>query len=328
MSESDLMKAAYIEQPGGADAIKFGDLPVPHPHATDVVIQMEASEVNHVDTFVRSGAFSTPLTFPFIIGRDIVGTIVAVGDAVEQFKEGDRVWANSLGHEGRQGTFAEYVVAPADRVYPLPDGVEPAEAAAILHAAGTAHIGLVREARLHPGETIVVGSASGAVGSAIVELASTMGAFVIAGASTDDEELVAERGANVVLDKHDNFVKRVEKLAPKGIDVWWDPNGGENFGRVIPLLAPRARMIVMAGMQAEPQVPIGQLYTRDASIHGFAISNASVSDLAQAAVTINHMLAMGTLKARIGATFRLSEASKAHRAIESGKIHGRILVLP
>lgn len=328
MSESDLMKAAYIEQPGGAGAIKFGDLPVPYPHATDVVIQMEASEVNHVDTFVRSGAFSTALTFPFIIGRDIVGTIVAVGDAVEQFKVGDHVWANSLGHEGRQGTFAEYVIAPADRVYPLPDGVEPAEAAAILHAAGTAHIGLVREARLHPGETIVVGSASGAVGSAIVELASTMGAFVIAGASTDDEEWVAERGANVVLDKHDNFVKRVEKLAPKGIDVWWDPNGGENFGRVIPLLAPRARMIVMAGMQAEPQVPIGQLYTRDASIHGFAISNASVSDLAQAAVTINHMLAMGTLKARIGATFRLSEASKAHRAIESGKIHGRILVLP
>lgn len=328
MSESDLMKAAYIEQLGGAGAIKFGDLPVPYPHATDVVIQMEASEVNHVDTFVRSGAFSTALTFPFIIGRDIVGTIVAVGDAVEQFKVGDRVWANSLGHEGRQGTFAEYVIAPADRVYPLPDGVEPAEAAAILHAAGTAHIGLVREARLHPGETIVVGSASGAVGSAIVELASTMGAFVIAGASTDDEEWVAERGANVVLDKHDNFVKRVEKLAPKGIDVWWDPNGGENFGRVIPLLAPRARMIVMAGMQAEPQVPIGQLYTRDASIHGFAISNASVSDLAQAAVTINYMLAMGRLKARIGATFRLSEASKAHRAIESGKIHGRILVLP
>ena len=253
---------------------------------------------------------------------------MAVGDAVEQFKEGDSVWANSLGHEGRQGTFAEYVVAPADRVYPLPDGVEPAEAAAILHAAGTAHIGLVREARLQPGETIVVGSASGAVGSAIVELASTMGAFVIAGASTGDEEWVAERGANVVLDKHDNFVERVEKLAPKGIDVWWDPNGGEDFGRVIPLLAPRARMIVMAGMQAEPQVPIGQLYTRDASIHGFAISNASVSDLAQAAVTINHMLAMGTLKARIGATFRLSEASKAHRAIESGKIHGRILVLP
>src|SRR5699024_5885992 len=166
------------------------------------------------------------------------------------------------------------------------------------------------------------------LGSAIVELASTMGAFVIAGASTDDEEWVAERGANVVLDKHDNFVERVEKLAPKGIDVWWDPNGGEDFGRVIPLLAPRARMIVMAGMQAEPQVPIGQLYTRDASIHGFAISNASVSDLAQAAVTINYMLAMGRLKARIGATFRLSEASKAHRAIESGKIHGRILVLP
>src|SRR5699024_6949473 len=182
---------------------------------------------------------------------------------------GDRVWANSLGHEGRQGTFAEYVIAPADRVYPLPDGVKPAEAAPVLHAAGTAHIGLVREARLHPGETIVVGSASGAVGSAIVALASTMGAFVIAGASTDDEEWVAERGANVVLERHDSLVERVEERAPKGSDEWWDPNGREGFGRGIPVLSPQARMTVRAGTQAEPRVPIGKLYTRDASIHGF-----------------------------------------------------------
>jgi NADPH:quinone reductase-like Zn-dependent oxidoreductase len=329
MNDSDQMKAAYIEATGGAGNIRVGELPMPRPQATEVLVRLEASEVNHVDLFVRSGAFPTALTFPFVIGRDLVGTVVSVGDAVEEFSVGDRVWSNSLGHDGRQGSFSEYVAAPADRVYPLPDGVDPAEAAPVLHAAGTAHIGLVREARLWPGETIVVGSASGAVGTAIVELAATMGARVIAGASTGDEQWVAERGADIVIDKHaEDFFDQVSRAAPSGVDVWWDPNGGDDFDETIPILAQGARVIVMAGMQSAPRVPIGKLYTRDASVLGFAISNASAADLAEAAKSINHMLSTGRLKARVGQTFHLAEAAEAHRALEAGGVHGRGLILP
>ncbi|SMY04347.1 NADPH:quinone reductase [Brevibacterium aurantiacum] len=304
---------------GSAEAIQTGTLPVPEPHPTEVLVRLEASEVNHVDLFVRSGAFPTPLTFPFIIGRDLVGTVAAVGDAVENFAPGDRVWSNSLGHDGRQGAFADFVIAPADRVYRLPEGIDPAEAAPVLHAAGTAHIGLVREARLKPGETIVVGSASGAVGTAIVKLAATMGAYVIAGASTGDEEWVAERGADVVIDKHaDDFYDQVNQAAPDGVDVCWDPKGDDDFDRSVPLLAHGARVIVMAGMQSSPRMPIGKIYTRDASVLGFAISNASAADLAEAATAINHMLAAGRLKARVGQTFHLAEAAAAHQALEAG----------
>src|SRR5699024_9726655 len=133
------------------------------PAATEVLVRMEATEGNHVDLSVRSGAFPTPLPFPFLIGRDLVGTVLALGEAVAAFGPAGRVWRDSLGHAGRQATVAEYVAAPVERLYRLPDGIDPAEAAAVLHAAGTAYIGLVREARLRPGETIVVGSASGAV---------------------------------------------------------------------------------------------------------------------------------------------------------------------
>ena len=329
MDLPDRMHAAFIDATGSAETIQSGTLPVPEPHPTEVLVRLEASEVNHVDLFVRSGAFPTALTFPFVIGRDLVGTVVAVGKAVEDYSPGDRVWSNSLGHDGRQGTFAEYVTAPADRVYPLPEGVDPAEAAPVLHAAGTAHIGLVREARLRPGETIVVVSASGAVGTAIVELAAAMGAHVIAGASTGDEQWVTERGANVVIDKHAaDFFEQVERFAPHGVDVWWDPNGGDDFDRSVPLLATGARVIVMAGMQSSPRIPIGKLYTRDASLLGFAISNASSADLAEAATTLNHMLAARRLKARIGASFHLAEAVEAHRALEAGGVRGRILILP
>src|SRR5699024_8159242 len=89
---------------GEAGSIRVGDLPVPEPAATAVLVRMEASEANHVDLFVRSGAFPTPLPSPFVIGRDLVGTVVAVGEAVEAFGPGDRVSSTSLGHDGRQGT--------------------------------------------------------------------------------------------------------------------------------------------------------------------------------------------------------------------------------
>jgi len=325
----DQMSAAFIEAIGGVENIRIGQLPVPGPAATEVLVRMEASEVNHVDLFVRSGAFPTPLPFPFVIGRDLVGTVAAVGEAVEEFNLGDRVWSNSLGHDGRQGTFSEYVAAPAERLYRLPEGVDPAEAAPVLHAAGTAYIGLVREARLRPGETIVVGSASGAVGTAIVQLAAAMGARVIAGASTGDEQWVADCGAETVIDKHaGDFHRQVDRAAPGGVDVWWDPSGSYDFDRSVPLLAQGARVIAMAGMQAAPRLPLGQLYTRDASVLGFAISNASAADLAEAAVAINRMLATGRLRGRVGATFHLAEATEAHRALEAGGVRGRILILP
>lgn len=216
----DRMQAAFIEATGSADDIQVGTLPVPRPYEREVLVRMEASEVNHVDLFVRSGAFPTPMPFPFVIGRDLVGAVVAVGEAVEKFSPGDRVWSNSLGHDGRQGTFSEYVAAPVERLYPLPEGIDPAEVASVLHAAGTAYLGLVREARLRPGETIVVGSASGSVGTAIIQLAPATGAHVIAGASTTDEQWVADCGADVVIDKHaPDYYPQVGQAAPHGLDV-------------------------------------------------------------------------------------------------------------
>ncbi|SMX93924.1 MULTISPECIES: NADPH:quinone reductase [unclassified Brevibacterium] len=323
------MTAAFITATGGVEAIEIGPLPVPRLGPTDVLVRLEASEVNHVDLFVRSGAYRTPLPFPFVIGRDLVGTVAAVGEAVEDFVEGDRVWTNSLGHAGRQGSFAEFSAVPTERLYHLPEGITPAEAAPTLHAAGTAYLGLVREARLRPGETIVVGSASGAVGTAIVQFAAAMGAHVIAGASADDEQWVADCGADVVIDKHaPDYYTQVESAAPHGVDVWWDASGDDNFEGSVPLLAHGARVIVMAGMESSPRVPIGQLYTRDASVLGFAISNASAADLAEAAKVINQLLATGVLRGRVGTTFHLAEAAAAHRALEAGDVRGRILIVP
>lgn len=330
MTTPETMRAAFIRQTGGIEAIQVGELPVPQPGPTDVLVRMQASDVNHVDLFVRSGAFATHTPFPFVIGRDLVGTVAAVGSGVASFSMGDRVWCNSLGYGGRQGAFAEYAVVPAERLYPLPGSIDPAEAAAVLHTGATAYIGLVREAGLRVGETILVEGAGGGVGSAIVQMASAMGAHVIATAAPRDEDWCRSCGAAVVFDYHrDDLYDQIRRAAPQGVDIWWDNSGRNDFMQCLPLLGLGGRAVIMSGLQGpDPTLPVGAMYTKEVTLHGFAISNASVSDLADAAAGVNYMLSTGQLRARIGQTFQLEDAAQAHEAMAFGGIRGRIVVLP
>lgn len=330
MNTPSSMHAAFIRRTGGVEEIEYGALPLPRPGPTDVLVRMLASAVNHVDLHVRSGAYSTHTPFPFVIGRDLVGVVAEAGAGVDAFKPGDRVWANSLGHHGRQGAFAEYAVVGSERLYPLPEGANVEQAAALLHAAGTAWLGLVREATLQAGETIFVEGAGGAIGSAITQMASRMGARVIATASPADAAWVRSCGAERVLDyRRPDRHAQVRAAAPEGVDVWWDNSGHNDFAQCLPLMAMGGRVVVMSGLGASsPVLPVGALYTRDIRLHGFAISNASTGDLAAAARAINRLLAAGQLRARIGARFRLADAAKAHAAMAAGKTGGRIVVVP
>src|SRR5215469_1379934 len=193
---SSRVTAAYIEATGPASRIRVGKLPMPTIGSGEVLIRTRAIAVNHVDTYVRSGSYPTLLTFPFVIGRDAVGTVAAVGAGVSGFAEGDTVWCNSLGHGGRQGPSATYAVVAAERLYHLPGGVDPVAAAAVLHTGATAYLGLFREARLRIGETVVVGGGAGGVGGAVLQLASAAGVRVLATARPDDAQWCRENGAD------------------------------------------------------------------------------------------------------------------------------------
>lgn len=323
-----MTRAAFVRALGDPSLIEVGELPVPAVGPLDVLVEAEAMAVNHVDTFVRSGAYATPTPFPFVIGRDLVGTVAAVGSGVAGFSVGDRVWTNSMGHGGRQGTFAALVVVPAERLYRLPSGVPVEDAARVLHVAATAWLGLFRHARLSLGETVLVNGAGGGVGTAVVQLAKAAGARVVATTSAPGIDRVRSCGADEVLDhRSSSLADDIDAAAPAGIDVWWDNSGINDVGLALPRLAMRGRFVMISGMDATPTVRAGDLYTRDASLLGFAISNASVSDLASAARAINALLASGSLRAQAGEVFPLSRAADAHRAIEAGA-RGRLLVLP
>jgi NADPH:quinone reductase-like Zn-dependent oxidoreductase len=133
-------RAAYITRLGPPSQIRWGELPDAPAGPADVIVRTEAVAVDPVDTLVRSGRYSTPTPSPFVIGRDLVGEVVRMGPG---FTAGQRVWCNSMGHGGRQGAFAERVVVPADRLYPLPAGVGAVEAVAVLHPAATAYLASV-----------------------------------------------------------------------------------------------------------------------------------------------------------------------------------------
>ena len=139
-----MMPAAYIEHTGPAEAIIAGELPVPQPGPRQVLVRVEAVAVNPVDTYIRAGSFATTLHFPVIIGRDLVGHVAALGPQVTGFAPDEAVWTNSLGYDDRQGSSSAYSVVDQDRLYPLPTGVDPIQAAAVIHLATTAYIGLVQ----------------------------------------------------------------------------------------------------------------------------------------------------------------------------------------
>jgi len=115
---------------------------------------------NPVDAFVRSGRYPTVVTFPFVLGRDLVGTVAACGPDAG-FRVGDRVWANSLGHDGRQGTFAVYAAVPAERCYRLSGGIDPELAVAAAHPATTAYLAWFVHACLHAGQCVYLGGGAG-----------------------------------------------------------------------------------------------------------------------------------------------------------------------
>src|SRR5690606_38406470 len=313
------MKAAYVQRLGAADTIRYGSLPDPRPGPSDVLVEVEAVAVVAVDTFVRSGAYRPPVPFPFVVGRDLVGRVVECGAGVTGFGAGDRVWTNSLGHAGRQGAAAELAVVPADRLYHVPPGADPVSLVSVVHPAATAYLALAVHGRLRAGETVLVAGAAGNVGRAATVVAARAGGRVVATAAAADLDVCRTLGAAVAVDYRDpRHADLLRAAAPQGVDVHLDTSGRHDLDLAVDLLAPRGRIVLLAGLSARPRLPVGPLYTRDGRIEGFAISNATTADLAAAAEHVNRLVADGALTSRPVEELPLSRAAQAHARLESG----------
>lgn len=321
------MHAAYITKRGPASGIRWGELPTPVPGDGEVLVRVDAAAVDAVDTFVRSGAYATELTFPFVVGRDAVGTVAAPGNA-GGFRPGERVWTHSLGHAGRQGAVAEYAVVPADRLYRVPDGVDAVELAAIVHAAATAFLAVHTHGGVRSGDTVLVAGAAGNVGRAAVQIAKDAGARVVATASAADLAACVSLGADEAFDYRDpELPASLRAATAAGVDVHLDTSGHHDLDLAVGLLAPRGRVVLLAGLRERPPLPVGALYMKDAQVRGFAISRATAVELAHSAALINRMMSAGTLAVPRIERLPMAAASEAHERLEAGGAHGIKLVL-
>lgn len=264
-----------------------------------------------------------------ILGLDMVGIVEKVGRHVKQFKPGQRVWSNSLGVHGRQGSFAEYVAVDENLLYPAPANVDDVSVVAVLQSGATACLGLIRVAMLKSSEIIFINGGAGNVGSAVIQMASARGARVFTATSGQEKlEWCKSLGAELVLDYRKNDLEiRVKELAPQGVDVFWDTSRHPNFDVSVGLLAPKGRIVLMAGADARPSFPVGPFYHKECILKGFSLLRATPIELKEAAEMINLCLTQNKLKCKIAHVMPLKEAAKAHALMESQQeLWGKIVL--
>lgn len=330
------MKAAYLHETGASSVIQYGELPDPEPGPGQVRVKVKAVSLNPIDTYIRAGMVAMNLPKPFITGCDLAGVVEKVGPGASRFRVGDRVWGSNQGLLGRQGTFAEYCCPDEGYLYPTPPGVADEDVAASALVGITAHLGLFACAQLKQGEWVFVNGGTGGVGSMVLQMAKAVGARVVTTAgSADKVELARKLGADVAIDyKTEDVAARVKEATGAGINVWYETLPPSDFDRTIGLMAPRGRIVVMAGRNARPVFPNGPFYVKGLTLSGFAMFNMTPDEQRRCADDMNRWLAEGKLKPNIGLRLKLADAAQAHQIQEdntlksAGTLTGKIVLVP
>jgi NADPH2:quinone reductase len=320
------MKAIRVAQFGGPEVLQLKEVPDLKPSAGQVVVRIRATGVNPVDTYIRSGNYARKPELPYTPGTDGAGTVEASGPGAARFAVGDRVYlAGSL-----SGTYAEQALCEERLVFPLPANVSFSQGAAMHVPYATAFRALFHRARARGGETVLIHGASGGVGIAAVQLARAAGLRVTATVGSDrGRNLVAAEGAHHILDHKSpgHFDEAFALTGGRGFGVILEMLANVNLGRDLTLLAPGGRVVVI-GCRGSIEINPRDAMSRDASILGMSLWNASPEDLASIHSALVAGLENETLRPVIGQEIPLSEAARAHTAVMEAGAYGKIVLIP
>ena len=322
------MKAAVIYENGGPDVLRYEDVPDPECPDGCVLIDVEAISIEGGDLLARAG--SPPPSTPHIVGYLCAGTVVEVGAGVESPAVGDKVVALNA-----DGSHAEKRVVPAATTWPIPDGLDPAVAACVPVAIGTAQECLFTAANLEQGQTVLVHAGAGGVGMAAIQLAKQAGATVISTASSDEKlerlkPLGLDHGINYA---SESFVERVRELTDgRGVDVVLDSVGGQNLVDSIEALAYRGTLVsVGVAGRGGSEVEARSLWAKNNTLRGVYLGGALLAEYPRVHQMISDLLgrvASGELHVEIDRSFPLAEAAAAHEYLEARKAFGRVVMTP
>jgi NADPH:quinone reductase len=319
------MKAVYIEQTGGVEALTYGDQPKPKPSAGEVLVKVAFSGVNFIDTYHRSGLYKLPM--PAIIGSEASGTVEQVGEGVTGFKPGDPV-----AYAMARGSYAEYQAVPARLLVHVPAGVDMRDAAAVMLQGMTAHYLSHSTFPLKKGHTCLIHAAAGGTGRLLVQMAAMAGARVIATAGTPAKaDLARQAGASdVILYDDKDWPAEVKALAGgAGVDVIYDSVGQATFMKGLDCLKPFG-MMVSFGQSSGAVAPFdilllsakGSLFVTRPTLG----NHTSEAAIASSTGDIFRWIAEGKLKLRIDTVYTLADAAQAHKDLEGRKSSGKLLL--
>jgi NADPH:quinone reductase len=322
------VRAIRVHATGGPEVLRLEDVPVPVPAAGQIVIRVEAAGVNFIDVYHRKGLY--PVALPFILGREAAGVVERVGEGVSTCRPGDRVASESL-----VGGYAEYALATAERVVPLPREVSSRVGAAVILQGLTAHFLATSTYQLRPGDTCLVHAAAGGVGLLLCQIASRLGARVIGTVSTVEKaRLALEAGAHeVILYTRDDFQVETRRITGgAGVQVVYDSVGRTTFLKSLDCLAPRG-MMVLCGQSSGPVEAFdpqllnrkGSLFLTRPTLAHYVLTRA---DLLQRAGELLGWVADRSLAVRIGLELPLAAAAEAHAELEARRTTGKVLLIP
>ncbi len=322
------MKAAVIYENGPPDVLRYEDVPDPDCPDGFVLIDVEAISIEGGDLLAR--ASSPPAKTPHIVGYLVAGTVAEVGGGVETPAVGDKVVALS-----QDGSHAARRSVPAVVTWPVPEGLDPAQAACIPVAFGTAQECLFTAANLSAGQTALIHAGAGGVGMAAIQLAKQAGATVISTASSDEklERLKAfglDHGINYATE---SFVERVNELTDgRGADVVLDSVGGQNLVDSVDALAYRGTLVsVGVAGRGGSAVEAQTLWAKNNTLRGVYLGGALAAELPRVHALIGDQIervASGDLHVEIDRSFPLAEAAEAHAYIEGRNAFGRVVMTP
>jgi NADPH:quinone reductase-like Zn-dependent oxidoreductase len=300
------MKAAQISKYGDASQVTINEIEQPVTGPGEVVIEVGAAALNPFDTAVRQGYVSEkmPLALPATLGGDIAGVVVEVGQGVQEFEVGDTVYGQAGAYFGASGAFAEYARTGVDRISMAPDNLDFAEAASLVLVGTSALQALKDHIDLKPGQTIFIHGGGGGIGSAAIQIAKHIGAYVITTATGENLQYVRELGADEVIDYQSQDFAEVVHDADAVLDLV----GGDDFNKSLGILKKGGIAVSLIGQADETRAK--ELGVR--AISQFTKATPERLD------ALRDLVEEGIVVPRIGAVFKLSEAREAFTAREGG----------
>lgn len=323
------MKAIRIDQTGGPEAMHLQEIETPTAGPGEVLIRVAAAGINYADLAQRRGAYMTPTRLPLTLGMEVAGTVAALGPNVSAPPVGTRVTSLT------GGGYAEYAVAHAGAVIPIPDDLDFVRAAAFPLQGLTAYQLLRESARLQAGESVLVHAAAGGVGTLAVQLAKLMGAGTVLGTASTAEKLALARelGADVGINYTEEiWVDQVQAATDgKGVHIVLEMVGGQVAQQSLQCLTPfDGRMVVFGAAGGQlAQFNGRQLMDRNIAVIGYWLSPwlSRPDRIAVATRELMGYLSTGKLRIIVGQTYPLTQAAEAHQAMAERKTTGKVVLV-